>query len=156
MARPRSTTKVVCQNEKCSFFHKKDDKDIIKKGINSAGHRQYLCLHCKTYFVETKDTPLFNRKLSEREIKRICIELVEKKGIRAVERTTGHHRDTISKLLDDLAAHATKATNYLVHNLDLSEYEVDELWTFVKKTKRRLNLTTKSGLSRVSNGHTLV
>lgn len=155
MARPRSSTKVVCQNEQCKFFHKKDGKDIIKKGINSAGHRQYLCLHCKTYFVETKDTPLFNRKLSEREIKRICKELVEKKGIRAVERTTGHHRDTIGKLLDDLAAHARRVTSYLVHDLGLSEYEVDELWTFVKKTKRKLNLPKKNGLNLVNSGRTL-
>ena len=154
MARPRGRITVVCQNQECAFFRKEIGKDIIKRGINRAGHRQYFCFHCKKYFVETKGTPLYNKKLSEREIKKICAELVEKKGIRAIERTTRHHRDTIGNLLDDLAAHAKDMNDYLVHDLDLSAYEVDEFWTFIKKTKRKLTSQARSGLSKVSNGGT--
>ena len=155
MARPRGQIRVVCQNQKCNFFRNEKDKDIIKRGVNRSGHRQHFCLHCKKYFVETKYTPLYNKKLSEREIKKICAELVEKKGIRAIERTTKHHRDTISRLLDDLATHAKMMTDYLVHNLDLNAYEVDEFWTFIKKTKRKMSTQAKSGLSKVNNGATL-
>lgn len=152
MARPRSQIRVVCQNPPCGFYRKEKGKDIIKRAKNSAGHQRYYCLHCKKYFVETKGTPLYNKKLSEREIKKICLDLVEKKGIRAIERTTHHHRDTIGRLLDDLAAHAKDMTDYLVHDLDLSSYEVDEFWTFIKKTKRKLTSQARSGLSKVSNG----
>src|SRR3989338_1990971 len=152
MARPRSQIRVVCQNEKCDYFRKEHGKDIIKRAKNSAGHQRFSCLHCNKYFVETKGTPLYNKKLSEREIKKICAELVEKKGIRAIERTTKHHRDTISRLLDDLAAHAKFMTDYLVHNLDLSSYEVDEFWTFIKKTKRKLSSQARNGLSKVNSG----
>jgi len=155
MARPRSQIRVVCQNENCDYFRKEKGKDIIKRAKNSAGHQRYYCLHCKKYFVETKGTPLYNKKLSAREIKNICAELVEKKGIRAIERTTKHHRNTIGKLLDDLAAHAKDMTGYLVHDLNLSSYEVDEFWTFVKKTKRKLSTQAKSGLSKVNSGATL-
>jgi len=155
MARPRSQIRVVCQNQKCDYFRKEKGKDIIKRAKNSAGHQRYYCLHCKKYFVETKGTPLYNKKLSEREIKKICAELVEKKGIRAIERTTKHHRDTIGRLLDDLATHAKMMTDYLVHDLDLEAYEVDEFWTFIKKTKRKLTIQAKSGLSKVSSGATL-
>ena len=154
MARPRGNIKVTCQNSECSFFQMEKNKNIIKRGINRSGHRQYYCFHCEKYFVETKGTPLYNRKLSEREIKKICVELVEKKGIRAIERTTGHHRDTIGKLLDDLAAHAKQFTDYLVHDLDLSTYEVDEFWTFIKKTKRKPSLRARIGLSKANNGVT--
>ena len=135
MARPRSQIRVVCQNQKCDYFRKEKGKEIIKRAKNSAGHQRYYCLHCKKYFVETKGTPLYNKKLSELEIKKICAELVEKKGIRAIERTTKHHRDTIGRLLDDLATHAKMMTDYLVHDLNLNAYEVDEFWTFIKKTK---------------------
>ena len=154
MARPRGNIKVTCQNSECSFFQMEKNKNIIKRGINRSGHRQYYCFHCEKYFVETKGTPLYNRKLSEREIKKICVELVEKKGIRAIERTTGHHRDTIGKLLDDLAAHAKQFTDYLVHDLDLSRYEVEEFWTFIKKTKRKPSLRARIGLSKANNGVT--
>ena len=155
MARPRSQIRVVCQNQKCDFFRKEKGKEIIKRAKNSAGHQRYYCLHCEKYFVETKGTPLYNKKLSEREIKKICVELVEKKGIRAIERTTKHHRDTIGRLLDDLAAHAKMMTDYLVHDLGLSAYEVDEFWTFIKKTKRKLTTQAKNGLSKVNSGATL-
>lgn len=154
VARTRSHTKAVCQNEKCSYYRKEKGKDVIKRAKNTAGHQRYYCLHCNTYFVETKGTPLYNKKLSEREIKKICLELVEKKGVRAIERTTKHHRDTIGHLLDDLATHAMQMTDYLVHDLELSAYEVDEFWTFVKKTRKSMSSQAKRGLSKVNSGAT--
>lgn len=138
MARPRSKIKVVCQNETCSYFLKEEGKDIIKRGINRAGHRQYFCFHCRTYFVETKGTPMYNRKISERKIKSICKELVKKKGMRSVAESVNVNKNTICNLLADLAKHALKLTNYLVHDLGLSTYEVDELYTFIKKSKKNL------------------
>jgi hypothetical protein len=56
--------------------------------------------------METKGTPLYRKRLSEDEIINICKHLVEKKGIRSIERITGHHRDTIGRLLEDMAEHA--------------------------------------------------
>lgn len=154
MARPRSETGVVCPNKNCAFFRKEDGKDVIKRGTNRAGHRQYYCLHCRKYFVETKDTPLYCKKLSVRQIKQICKLLVEKNGIRSIERITGHHRDTIGNLLGDLAEHAEKLTDYLVHDLGLKTYEVDEFWTTVKKNKRSLTARVVRGLDRARLGHT--
>jgi len=152
MARPRSKNKVVCENKLCSFFRKEQGKNIIKKGINRAKHRQYICLHCNKYFVETKGTPLYNRKLSDRKIKELCKELVEKKGIRAVERTLGIHRDTIGSYLSAFAEHAKEISKYLTRNLELSTYEVDEFWTFVKKNKKNLSKTTKKNLQQAISG----
>lgn len=61
--------------------------------------------------------------------------LVEKNGIRAIERIMEIHRDTISSLIDDLANHAREVTNFLITNIGLSQIEVDEMWSFVKKRK---------------------
>ena len=149
MARPRSKNKAVCQNQECYFFRKETGKEITKQGKNYAGHQRFLCKHCKVAFVETKGTPMYNRNLSERKVKAICKELVEKKGIRAVERTLHVHRDTISSLLHDLASHAKEMTQHLVHDLGLSTYEVDELWTFVKKNLKDLSPTTINSLNQV-------
>lgn len=139
MARPRSKIKVVCQNENCSHYLKEMGKDIIKKGFNRANHRQYFCFNCNQYFVETKGTPLYQKKLSERKIKEICKELVEKKGVRAISRTHHVNKNTVCALLSDLADHALSMTNYLVHDLRLETYEVDEILTFVKKNKKNLS-----------------
>jgi len=137
MVRPRANNKVVCQNERCAFYRKEKGKDITKQGRNKAGHQRFMCWHCKRYFVETKGTPLYNRKLSERKIVTVCKELVERKGIRATERTTGVHRDTIGKLLDDLGRHALALHQHLVRDLGLSAYEVDELFSYIKKRRAK-------------------
>lgn len=154
MARPRGKIGVVCPNKNCAFFRKEEGKDIIKRGTNRAGHRQYYCFHCEKYFVETKDTPLYCKKLSARQIRQICKLLVEKNGIRSIERITGHHRDTIGNLLNDLAEHAERLTGYLVHDLGLKTYEVDELWTTVKKNKRKLSAQATNGLRLAKLGRT--
>ena len=146
MARPKTKNKAVCQNKNCSYYLKEKSKDITKQGKNYAKHQRFLCKHCGVVFVETKGTPLYQKKLSERKIKEICKELVEKKCIRAVERTLHIHRDTIGNLLNDLAEHALAMTNHLVHDLGLKEYEVDELWTFIKKNKKNLSEKTMNSL----------
>lgn len=141
MARPRTNNKVVCQNTSCVFFQKHEGKDVIKRGINRAGHRQYFCFQCNKYFVETKGTPLYNKKLSERKIKQICKEFVETRGIRSTERMVHVHRDTISRLLNDFGEHARQMTQFLVHDLGLKTYEVDEIWTVLKKNRDARNKT---------------
>lgn len=152
MVRPRSNHKAVCQNKECIYFSKENGKDIIKKGKNRAGHKQYYCLHCKSYFVETKGTPLYQRKLSEKKIKQLCKELVETKGIRALERTIHIHRDTIGSYLSAFAEHAKEISTYLTKDLGLSAYEMDEFWTFVKKNKRKLSPIARRNLQLVTSG----
>jgi transposase-like protein len=145
---------MTCQNPRCRYFHKETGKDIIKRGRNRAGHQQYKCLHCNKIFVETTNTPLFHKHLSEAEIVRICKLLVEKNGIRSIERITGHHRDTIGRLLEDLAEHAEKVNKMLIRDLKLGQFEVDELWTSIKKSRKRLSLTAQLGLKKVTRGST--
>lgn len=154
MARPRSKIEMTCQNTKCRFFQKEQGKDLIKKGFNRAGHRQYFCYHCRKTFVETANTPLFHKHLSETEIITICKHLVEKNGIRSIERITGHHRDTIGRLLEDLAEHAEAVNDLLIKNLGLGEYELDELWTCVKKNRKKLSVTAQNSLKKVMRGST--
>jgi transposase-like protein len=153
--RHRSKVDVVCQNPKCTHYLKETDKSIIKKGKYRTGHQRYLCLHCKIFFMETKGTPLYRKHLSEEEIIKICKHLVEKNGVRSIERLTGHHRDTIGVLLEDMAEHALNVSAYLMKNLGLSQYECDEFWTFVKKKRKHLSEKARLSLKLVMPGSTL-
>lgn len=151
--RPRGKINVVCQNPKCRYYLKERGKDIIKSGkYKSTGHQRYYCHHCKTYFMETKGTPLYRKHLSENEIVNICKHLVEKNGIRSIERITGHHRDTIGRLLEDMAEHAEKMNDILIRDLELTPIECDELWSFIKKNKRKLSVAAQLGLKKVMHG----
>jgi transposase-like protein len=149
MARPRKNHNVVCQNNKCDYYRIEDSKDIISKGINKAGHRQYKCLYCNQYFTDTKGTPLFNLKTSERKVKEICKGFMEGNGIRSIERSVHVHRDTICRLLDTLGKHAEDLTGYLVHGLKLSTYEVDELFATIQKKRKGLSQKEMTSLVEV-------
>jgi hypothetical protein len=77
---------------------------------------------------------------------------VEKNGIRSIERITGHHRDTIGKLIEDLALHAEMVNNILLQEVKLEQFEVDEMWTFVKKNKKKLSPEAQIQMSKVMPG----
>lgn len=154
MARPRSTVPVTCQNPRCKHHLREKGKSITKRGKSRAGHQLYRCHHCGATFTETRLTPLYRKHLSEQEITRICKLLVERNGIRSIERITGHHRDTIGRLLEDLAEHAEQVNGTLLRGLGLSQYEMDEFWTTVKKNRKRLSVTAQLQLRRVTPGST--
>jgi len=153
MARPRGLIEVVCQNPDCNYFQEEEGKDIIKRGPDAkTGHQRYYCYHCRKFFMETKGTPLFNKKLTESEIINICKHFVEKNGIRSIERITGHHRDTIGNLLKDIAEQAKQMNEFLIQNVGLSTIECDEFWTFVKKNKRKLSIQAQNQISLAMHG----
>ena len=154
MARPRGKIEVVCQNKTCGFFRKEKEKDVVKRGFNRAGTQRYFCNHCQKYFVERSGTPLYRKRLSLRKVKQLCTLLVEKNGVRSISRITKLNKNTVVAWLEDLAEHADQLTAFLVHDLSLSTYEVDELWTAVKKNKRKLSAQALLGLSKMKHGLT--
>ena len=154
MARPKGKINVVCQNKSCDFFRKEKGKDIVKRGFNRAGTQRYFCNHCAKYLVERSGTPLYRKRLSIRKIKQLCTLLVEKNGVRSISRITRLNKNTVVAWLEDLAEHAEQITGFLVHDLGLSTYEVDELWTTVKKNKKRLSAQALNGMDKVKRGHT--
>lgn len=128
-------------------------KRYSQTGKYRTGHQRYFCHHCKTFFMETKGTPLYHKHLSKSEIIAICKHLVEKNGIRSIERITGHHRDTIGHLLEDLALHAEMVNSILLHEVKLGQFEVDEMWSFVKKNRRKLSSEAQTQIKRVIPGY---
>ena len=49
------------------------------------------------------------------------------------------NRDTIGHLLEDMAEHAEQMNDYLIRNLELTPFECDELWSFVKKKQKKVD-----------------
>ena len=80
--------------------------------------------------------------------------LVEKNSIRSIERITGHHRDTVGNLVSDLAAHCREVTDFLLKDIKLTNVEVDEMWSFIKKNKKTLSKETLKTLETVMSGYT--
>lgn len=154
MARPRGKISAVCQNEVCGFYHREKGKNIVRRGKNSSGTRMYKCLHCQKYLSETKGTPMFRRRLSERKVKQLCELLVEKNGVRSISRLTKLNKNTVGEWMSNLAQHALQITDFLVEDLGLSAYEVDEFWSSVKKNKKTLSVRARREIAKATRGRT--
>ncbi len=62
--------------------------------------------------------------------------LVEKGSIRGTARAMGVDKDSIALWLKRAGEHCEEVTNYLLRDLNLSQVQIDEIWTFIKKRQK--------------------
>lgn len=148
---PRKPRKldVACPNKNCRAYNKVGLLNIIRHGVRPNGTQNYKCTECGRQFVRTLGTPFYHKHLKKKEIIRICKLFVEKLSFRAIARATNHHLDTIANLARNIAEHCEAVTDWLLHDVGLSPIEVDEMWSYVKKNKKKLKKSTLRTMNRV-------
>ena len=80
--------------------------------------------------------------------------LVEGNSIRATERLTGTHRDTIMRLLVRVGNGCQEISDKYMQQLNCRRIQVDEIWTYVKKKQR--HMTVSDDPNRVGDMWTFV
>jgi hypothetical protein len=78
-------------------------------------------------------TPLFHLHTPVSEIVRAIMVVLRRGSLRAAEEQTGHNYETIAVWIRRIGDHAEAVTEVLVRDLELSEVELDEFWSFVGK-----------------------
>ena len=146
---------VACPNEQCSLFGRKGMLNIVKSGFKENGMRNYQCTPCGKQFVRTTGTIFYRSRIKRKEAKQIANLLVEKNGIRSIGRVTERNRNTIMHFTDKLARKCRQANEFLLHDVKLSTVEVDEIWTFIKKNKRKLSRKDIRTINKVTATLTL-
>ena len=61
--------------------------------------------------------------------------LVERNSLRAIGRIKQSEPNTILHWLDLAGQHATAVSKHFIRSLHLTQAQIDELWTFVKKNR---------------------
>jgi IS1 family transposase len=79
-------------------------------------------------------------KLSTESQVEILRTLVEGCSIRSTERLTGHHRDTIMRLLVETGKKAELVLNSKIKNIQPRHIQIDEAWTFVGKKNKNFEI----------------
>ena len=145
--RPRTipTAHRCCPNEECPAYGRLGDDplhDIVGCGTYTTTHgevrQMYRCNVCGKLFSETAGTPFFGLKTP---MKTVCIalqELAEGLGIRAVARIHGVKPDTVLDWLKKAGQHCQALSEYMMQELNVTQVQMDELWTFVRKKERML------------------
>lgn len=120
----------------------------IKYGRTAAGHQRHRCTAkgCgRTVTDSPAPSPIAPMRIPfDRAV--MCLSLlVEGMSIRATERITGAHRDTVCRLLVLAGGKCEALLETLVHDVEVANVEADELCAFVvKKEQTRAKLREMS------------
>jgi len=150
---------ITCPNPKCKRHGKKGLGNVVSNGTyrtRSTGKaRLFLCRTCGKAFSSRTGTAFFGLRSPKNRILMGLRLLAEGLGLRGTSRVLEIKLDTIRKWLAVAALHCEQVSNILLRDLKLSQVQVDELWTFVKKnTQISLDRQPQSPISSPKRART--
>jgi transposase-like protein/IS1 family transposase len=122
-----------------------------KNGKDPAGNQRFKCSLCGKRFVEKPHNPLGEMRVNLDTAKLAMRLLVEGNSIRATERITGLHRDTICKLTVHFGQACKSFLDERMTGLTLAHLQFDEQWTFVAKKQSRLTMNEREERSDIGD-----
>ena len=96
--------------------------------------QRYRCLRCGTTFSEAQ--PLAGLRVDFKQACQVVHLLCEGMGIRAIERFTGLHRDTVLSILESAGAKCVNLLHEKIQHLKCSWVQVDEIHGIVFSKQR--------------------
>jgi transposase-like protein len=131
---------ITCLNPKCKQYGKKGLGNVVSNGTyrtRSTGKaRLFLCRACGKAFSSRSGTAFFDLRSPRKKVLMGLRLLAEGLGLRGTSRVLEIKLDTIRRWLATAALHCEQVSDMLVRDLNLSQVQVDELWTFVKKNTK--------------------
>jgi len=124
-----------CPNPECDDYGDVEAKVIIRYGKTRDGRQRYQCKSCKKTFNERKGTMFYNRKTEEKDIFECLALLAEGVRISSISRSKGFKEDTILSFLRQAARHAEQVEAILLNDYEISQVQIDGLWTYVGHKK---------------------
>ena len=101
-------------------------------GIQVGGQwRQLKCVVCRKHFQETIGTIFYGSSVAAQDIMRAIAALCEGVNPRKVARIFEVDKDTVFSWLVQAASHSEAVIGYMMHNLHLSQVQMDELYALL-------------------------
>ncbi len=130
---------VACPNARCKVFGRLGSGMVVSNGtyfVGSARVRKFICRHCGKVFNSRAWTPFRWLHTPERKVLMALKLLVKGLSLRATAEVLEVKLDTVRNWLRKAAHHSEAVSQMLIHDLKLSQVQVDALWTFVKKNTK--------------------
>jgi transposase-like protein len=124
-----------CPNSECSDYGDVEAKVIIRYGKTRDSRQRYQCKTCQKTFNERKGTMFYNRKTDEKDILECLGLLAEGVRISSISRSKGFKEDTVLSFLGEAAHHAEQVEAILLNDYEISQVQIDGLWTYVGHKK---------------------
>ena len=125
-----------CPDPDCAY-HGWRGRGNIRANGHPGGQlwRQFQCVACDSFFQETHGTPLHGKRVAPDMLVWAVGALAEGLGIRAVARVFGVDPNTVLAWLVDVAEHATAFSRYFLHDVHVTQVQLDELFALLSAVK---------------------
>ena len=133
------TQRQWCDQKSCPDFGKVGAHNIR---TYSDVERRYYCTTCTHTFSADKGTFFDTLRTNRPMLLDAVAMLVERNSLRAISRIKHCKPTTVLHWLDLAGQHAAAVSAHFIHGLHVTQAQIDELWTFVKKNRHTCNRTT--------------
>lgn len=128
-----------CDYESCPDFGKVGTGNIK---VYSYAEQRYYCTTCDHTFIADKGTFFETVRTNRQVVLEALAMLVERNSLRAISRIKHCKPNTVLHWLDLAGQHVAAVSKHFIRGLHLTQAQIDELWTFVKKNRSTFNRTT--------------
>jgi IS1 family transposase/transposase-like protein len=125
-----------CPNPDCSHYRLINRGNIraISTYLTQSGKRRiFLCNACEVTFSETRDTVFFDLRTPEDKVMMALKMLLVKVGLSDIGFVLGVTEETVLMWLERAAHKAHEINAHLLRNLPVTEVQLDEMWSFIKR-----------------------
>src|SRR5215467_1395100 len=136
--RPRQvdTSAQFCPQPPCAYWGWVGLGNIRANGHPNGGPwRQLHCTSCCGYFQETHGTPLHGKRVAPEKLVWAVGALCEGLGMRAVARVFEVDPNTVLGWLVEVADHAAAFTQYVLHDVRVTQVQLDALFALLSAVK---------------------
>lgn len=120
--------------------------------VYSYVERRYSCATCRHTFSADKHTFFETLRAPRATVLEALALLSERNSLRAVARLTGHTPNRVLHWLTLAGQQGAAVGAALIRNLHLTQVQIDELWTFIKESKRTAQRKTPRTLATCGSG----
>ena len=110
------------------------------------------CKSCNQRFSENRNTVFMHSNYSRETIQRIILAVAECNSIRGTARILSIDKDGVNRIVLKAGEHCKQILEDLIRDLCLTECQLDELWTFVKKRKLFPTKTSRKNMAATGSG----
>ena len=121
-------TCIRCQHDACKRFGTYGRRKI----------QRWCCRECKATF-STSQPKIGTHYTDLDTVGKILTLMLEGMSIRAIERFTGVHRDTILRIMNTAGAKARQLLDSKLQNITPNFVQVDEMWTYIHTREPNLH-----------------
>jgi len=130
----RDTSGHYCPQKTCAYYGWAGQGNLRANGHPSGGPwRQFQCVACHTYFLETHGTLFAGKRVSAELLVQVIAALAEGLGIRAVARVFGIDPNTVLTWLSAAADQLEAFSHYLLRDVHINHVQLDELFAWVSE-----------------------